>query len=753
MDLIDYPFWQYINEDKSHYTKARDLGYIDPDDDFLVGESGGFLLNIDPDWKFVNTDLFRPAAIAYKKNKGKYSLFREDSLPHINFRKKEEVRRHVGLKQPCYMNVKTGEVREIRITGEHYNFINYCPILQLDDSSVAESIEVTTGKKVEDFPKFIDCQYWYFKIKEFCMLNGFHLINAKTRRGGFSYMEATGSANYINLNRKRNIIHAAIDSKFLTQSGGLSDFMKKQMVFYENRTPFKRGIAKIDTADFTLGYKNKDGTISDDSWNSSCISVSSFNNPACAVGKDAGVIKCEEMSEFENFNPFMDVTLPTLRTGAVTTGFLNAWGTAGANPKAWVIFEENFYDPKSFGFMPFENVWDKDSRHDICGYFKPFCWGLQGYLNGKRALDKDGNSDFAVAFEIAMEERKTVEANAKTFSQYIKHCGQYAMMPSESFSSITENAFSSAKLDAWENRLKHDKDLAFYTDGKLIEEAGEVKFISNARMHSLGMKYEKDFFDYIKNVPRHGNENPMGCVRVWFHPKKYTFFDGEKMTEGIPKGLYSISYDPYGIDKSSKEITLKHSHASITVWENPTKYNGFKGGMVMKYYGRPDRMEDADKICLLMAIYYNCIGTTCVEINRGETVSNFKKWKAVKYLKKEPIYLWDSSVKGKVEGNYGFSMGTDSVKLEALRMAVEMLYSEIGRDDNGEPILLLHRIYDYQTILELKKWNIKGNFDRVSDLLIRAVEWAANDAFAAKALEARKSAEVPKSDFWTRPMY
>lgn len=55
------------------------------------------------------------------------------------------------------------------------------------------------------------------------------------------------------------------------------------------------------------------------------------------------------MSEFNNFDDFMDVTEPTLRTGSVTTGFLNAWGTAGKASSGWVLFEQNFYDPRSRG--------------------------------------------------------------------------------------------------------------------------------------------------------------------------------------------------------------------------------------------------------------------------------------------------------------------------------------------------------------------------------------------------------------------
>lgn len=40
--IADYPFLKYINEDKSHYKHAKDAGFDDPDDLFLIGDSGGF---------------------------------------------------------------------------------------------------------------------------------------------------------------------------------------------------------------------------------------------------------------------------------------------------------------------------------------------------------------------------------------------------------------------------------------------------------------------------------------------------------------------------------------------------------------------------------------------------------------------------------------------------------------------------------------------------------------------------------------
>ena len=72
--------------------------------------------------------------------------------------------------------------------------------------------------------------------------NGFHLIIDKTRRGGFSYIMAADSANDLNLNARKVGIHVAADKKYLTATGGLTDFTINNLRFYETKTPFVRGI-------------------------------------------------------------------------------------------------------------------------------------------------------------------------------------------------------------------------------------------------------------------------------------------------------------------------------------------------------------------------------------------------------------------------------------------------------------------------------------------------------------------------------
>lgn len=722
-----YPFLDYINEDKSRYKHAKDCGYVDDDDLFLIGDSGGFLMNINPGYTFVNIEYFTEVADYYRKNK-QFTNYKVDSIPHRHFRKREQYRRKYGFSAPC-LRYPDGSIHNVRITGAHYNLLNYTRMEQLDEDTIKKGRKNTAEKKY-DFPKFIDAQFWTCHVMEFAEKNGFNLLIDKTRRGGFSYIMASDSANTVNCQSHKTVIHVAADKKYLTQAGGLSDFAINTLKFYEEKTPFVRGIFSSVNSDFKLGYKLPNGVEADNSWKSALLSVSANNNPNCAIGKDAVKVKCEEVSEMDNFDEFMTVTEPALRTGAYITGTLFAWGTATAGNMQ--VFEQNFYNPKAHNFMQFENVWDKDCRNEVCGFFKPYCWGLQGEIEGVKGLDKDGNSNISIGLAIASLEREQKKQSAKTYAEYINYLGQYANMPCESFSSTTENIFSSEELSAWEDRLRVDTDLKFYVDGELEEETnGKINFISNQQILTRGRKP----YDYIIGVPRRGNEDPHGCIRRWFSP---TYLENEQGIREIPKGLYSITYDPVGVDKEKKEVTNKHSHNSIKVWENPHLINGYRQKLVACYYGRPEKLEEADRICYLLAKYYNCLGTTNVEVNRGETVSNFKKWGALKYLSYEPIFVWDTTLRGKLSNTYGYNMGNESKKLEALRLLKEFLYEEVAKDENGNPIRVFHTIYDYQTILELKKWNNLGNFDRVSEMLLRGIEWKSFNLKAKGELDNHK---------------
>ena len=746
-----YPFLEYIKEpDKEKkYKKASDCGWYDPHNNFLIGDSGGFLLNIRPG-KFVNTELFNEAARTYQAT-GKYTQFKVDSIPHRQFRRRECDRRRNGFSAPCWQN-PDGSIEDVWITGGHYNFLNYTRMERTDESSVIVTEHGATAKKIYSFPSFIDAQFWTWQIIEFCRRNGLHLIIDKTRRGGFSYIMAADSSNEVNLSKHKVVIHVAADNKYLIKQGGLSDFAVNNLKFFEEKTPFKRGIYSPITDSFKLGYRMKNGVEADDSWSSSLLSVSANNNPDCAIGKDAVTIKVEELSTMQNFDEFMNVTEPTMTVGTRTTGTLMAWGTATAANMQ--IFEQNFYNPRAFGFMAFENVFDNDARNEVCGFFKSYAWGLEGEIDGVKGFDEDGNSNLRIGLQLAARERIEKKKTAKTFAEYLNYLGQRALFPAESFSSASENIFSSEALNKFEDKLRIDNSYKFYTDGELFEDGTKnIYFKSNARIRIENP--DTKTYDYIQGVPRRGNEDPHGCIRVWFAPEYEEIYIGDRLVRSILPGTYVAVYDPVGIDKDKKEITDRHSHNSIFVIEMPRERNGFKPKLCAAYYGRTERLEEADEKFYRLCKWYNCIGTGLVEINRGETVSNFRKWKATKYLGYEPLYVWDSAVKEKVSTSYGYNIGSGIKKLDGLRLLKEFLYEVIGKNEFGEDIYVFERFLDYQTILELKKFNAEGNFDRISSLILLGIYWKSIDIKGKRELANRKKVteDNDKTDIFNRQWF
>jgi hypothetical protein len=738
------PFVEYVKEDKRRYQTAAQAGYYDPDNDFLIGESGGFLFNMN--FIFVDTHLLRPAARMFEEF-GYYTDKAEDSPPHRRFRVQEEMRRKNGFTAKCkllYTDIdvyrklmaesKEADARKLvkplHITGEHYNFINYGIMSKLDEKSITISKSgKVTAVKTEGIPIFFSSQYWWYKSKQFAKNNGYHIIGGKSRRAGFSYMEAVGSANTINLNKAATVIHAASNLSYLTEGRAITRMALMQLEHYEMNTPFKRGILSRKITDIHLGYKHKDN--SNAGYQSHLLSLTTANNPDVAIGKDAIEIKCEELSVFENFDEFVEVTEPTTRTGSITTGLIVGWGTGGSKDAKWEVFERNFYNPGANHFMPFENIWDDDSRNNVCGYFKPYIDCLQGFTKeGIPSMDADGNTNYSIAIQISDEERAEFRLTAKTIHDYLIYCGQYANKPSESFSSTTDNLFASETLTQHINKVRHNPDYKFYTDGMPSNVNGEIRFKSNFKLQDEGVKVHP----YIEDVPAKHGVDRFGCMRVWHMPFKDKF--------GRVPDIYSISYDPVGKDK--KDPNNKNSNNSITVWMNPNPYfHNVVKLRVANFYGRPPTMEQADEIARDMCYMYGGHnGMMLAEINRGETKSNFRKWNCIRLLAKAPVEVWDTKVKGKVPDEYGIDLTNDIRKLQGLELLKAMLYRKVGEHDDGTVKVVLETIPDISFLLELQKWNPEGNFDRVSDAIVEAFADKKSELTAKNKMKNKQRAET-----------
>ena len=125
--------------------------------------------------KFINTQVFSESAKHYLKHKC-YTLAPMGTSEYMEFWDEEERR--------CINGYTVGGVR---ITGEHYAYLNYGRIL-------ATVTQDKRQRKIDTFPKFLDMDYYWYHELELAEKNGQGMIVVKARRKGFSYKNAFGMA-------------------------------------------------------------------------------------------------------------------------------------------------------------------------------------------------------------------------------------------------------------------------------------------------------------------------------------------------------------------------------------------------------------------------------------------------------------------------------------------------------------------------------------------------------------------------------
>jgi hypothetical protein len=118
----------------------------------------------------------------------------------------------------------------------------------------------------------------------------------------------------------------------------------------------------------------------------------------------------------------------------------------------------------------------------------------------------------------------------------------------------------------------------------------------------------------------------------------------------------------------------------------------------------------------MLADHYNCrIG---FENDRGEVIAYAKRHRKMHRLQEEFEMLDKRELRSKtVKRQYGMHM-TEARKRQGEIYIRDWLNSVRSKNEDGEQILNLHKIYDLALIQELIKFNHKGNFDRVMSLMI-----------------------------------
>lgn len=718
------PFIDYILEDKESYKPlsssiCRFTGkpWIDRDNDFLIGESGGVLMKID--FVFVGTEIFSRVADFYEKH-GCYCLEPDDSPNTIKFWQREMDRRVKGVQAycklyikdiPAYLAAKSDAERKallhkVRITGDHYNYLNYGRIERAPNEKERKQLDKEGRFKVntvEGFPRFWDGDYWNFKIDELIANNSCNLCKAKARRKGFSYKRGSQAANTINANKNVTVTLAADQMDYLTEKGATSYMVKVNLDWYEDKTYWRRGyLSENFDKGIELGYKKSKEGQKAFGFRSKLLSVAIGKNESAAVGKKAIETDFEEAGKCPNLQKALDVMMSNSESGAMRIGTIRVYGTGGTKGANWEAFSNCFYNPGKNDMLPMENIWDANSRHAVCGFFFPQIWDYEPFI-------EDGNSLLFASWKDDYDKKRGAEKE-KDAGEYNIYVGQRANSPNEAFTNTQENIFHSPELTNHINAIKYDKSNHFYEDGWYILDDGRVRFITKQECIERTIFGSDRFHEYITDVPHNSKTDVHGCIREFYSP--------------IPNdgSLYFISYDPYRVDKNKEEVSTKNSLASFQVWmrtNSKTPYMGKR--LVASYCGRLDTMEAVDKLVLYACLRWNC--KVLYEAGTGELVTNFKKWGYRDKLLKDPSSYINRSVDGPRITGYGIVIGDGDIKLEGMRMVRDFLYEIVGKTSDDTPIYRFNQIYDISFLLELDRFIFGRNADRLSSAIVAMFEF------------------------------
>ena len=718
------PFIDYILEDKESYKPlsssiCRFTGkpWIDRDNDFLIGESGGVLMKID--FIFVGTEIFSRIADFYEKH-GCYCLEPDDSPNAVKFWQREMDRRVKGVQAycklyikdiPAYLAAKSDAERKallhkVRITGDHYNYLNYGRIERAPNEKERKQLDKEGRFKVntvEGFPRFWDGDYWNFKIDELIANNSCNLCKAKARRKGFSYKRGSQAANTINANKNVTVTLAADQMDYLTEKGATSYMVKVNLDWYEDKTYWRRGyLSENFDKGIELGYKKSKEGQKAFGFRSKLLSVAIGKNESAAVGKKAIETDFEEAGKCPNLQKALDVMMSNSESGAMRIGTIRVYGTGGTKGANWEAFSNCFYNPGKNDMLPMENIWDANSRHAVCGFFFPQIWDYEPFI-------EDGNSLLFASWKDDYDKKRGAEKE-KDAGEYNIYVGQRANSPNEAFTNTQENIFHSPELTNHINAIKYDKSNHFYEDGWYILDDGRVRFVTKQECIERAIFGSDKFHEYITDVPHNSKTDVHGCIREFYSP--------------IPNdgSLYFISYDPYRVDKNKEEVSTKNSLASFQVWmrtNSKTPYMGKR--LVASYCGRLDTMEAVDKLVLYACLRWNC--KVLYEAGTGELVTNFKKWGYRDKLLKDPSSYINRSVDGPRITGYGIVISDGDIKLEGMRMVRDFLYEIVGKTSDDTPIYRFNQIYDISFLLELDRFIFGRNADRLSSAIVAMFEF------------------------------
>ena len=469
-----------------------------------------------------NTKKFCEAAEFFKVHKC-YTLAPRGTTDYVKYWERETDRCLNGYTAP------DGD----QITGYHYFYLNYCPIMRLIETEYVDRNGDTRKRRerIFDFPKFWDYDYYYFNAVEEAETVGKHMAVLKCRQRGYSFKGAAMLVrNYELIPGSKNFAVAS-EQKFLVGDGLLTKAWQI-MDFIDKNTAWAKQRLTSTRMERVSGYKVTDefGKQTEQGYLSSITGITLKNDPERLRGTRGTLVLFEEGGKFPGLLDTWRIEQPAVETDdGVAFGLLLVYGTGGTQGGAFDGLKELFYKPDAYNVLSFPNIWDDNAENSKCGFFVPAWSNLESFDDDGKYIymDEDGNSLREKTIEELIKQRNIIKDGGASQQSIDRFISERPIKPQEAILELGKNIFPRKLLMDQLTRIRTNKKLQ------------SMKHIVDLQWDGDGgvIAIEKKTGD-ITNYPLKKDQKPAGSVVIWEYPVK-----------DPPFGLYIGGCDP---------ITLGH---------------------------------------------------------------------------------------------------------------------------------------------------------------------------------------------------
>lgn len=528
---------------------------------------------VDFNKKILNSDKFRQAAIFFQEH-GRYTNAPRGTTDYIQYWEQETNR--------CLNGYVADDGDSI--TGYHYFYLNYSPIIKLEEKEYIDRYGNIRRKRerVLSFPDFWDYDYYYFNAIEQAEQEGKHMATLKCRQRGYSFKGASMLVrNYELIPGSKNFAVAS-EQKFLVGDGLLTKAWQI-MDFVDKHTEWSKQRLTSTRMERVSGFKITDefGKQTEQGYLSSITGITLKNDPERLRGTRGKLVLFEEGGKFPNLETAWRIEQPAVETDdGVAFGLLCLFGTGGTEGGSFDGLKNIFYNPKAFNVLSFPNIWDDGQEQTECGFFVPAWSNLQSFddKGNQIFMDKFGNSLKDKAIEELINQRNVIKDGGASQTSIDRFVSERPLKPQEAVLELGKNIFP--------RKLLMDQLTRIRTNTKIrnMKHIVDLSWDGNGGVQATEKKSGDITTYHLKK-----DDKPNGSVVIWEYP-----------IPDAPFGLYIGGCDPYDHDSS-----FTNSLGSTFIFKRVRAGEAWNDVIVAEYTGRPDTAEEYYENVRKLLIFYN----------------------------------------------------------------------------------------------------------------------------------------------------